>query len=325
MYIPETVIEIPHYGELISPTTTTQSAEIIDLTTYRLPFFAVDDRNPHEVDDAIRIDRLKNGGFLVESAIADGGQLAGNNELVDEAIRKRHNRYYRDEVTRAILPNECVDRLQLKNGYNHATVIRQKFTKTLEQQGDVEIFPANVKVATMDYKGFGRQCLLEMTKPDHPAPFVDFLEKFRAERGLKRRAINPDSSPGNIRRHSIRMVGTFMVLANMAFAQWANQNDVPIIYREFPDGKQRNDDEDYIEGNPIYANYTPDLLPHHGIAGFDSGILYTHVTSPLRRAADLLNHIQLTHALAKKEVPFNKNSLDEITVHLNDRTRLKAV
>ena len=286
----------------------------VDLSTGQ-PFYAIDGPDAHEIDDAIQITRRK-GGFLVQVAIADGLKLAddNNSSFVDGAILKKQNKYYGDKVTRQIIPQEISNTLSLRTGENDALVIRQ----WLDDQGGngrpTEIFSAKVKIIRTTYEEFGQQ----NAKKGPTDTYFDFYRNFRDWRGFKEKTLGrivEQKGPASL---GVRLVSSAMVLANTAVAQWADEQHLPIIYRCFSADEYRDEDA-------YYAHYIANPFPHMGIPGHKDGIKYTHVTSPLRRTADLLNHLQIGHLLAKKTLPYTQPELAIISAKLNPPPKLAIV
>lgn len=280
-------------------------------------FIAIDAPGAHEIDDAIRIRRLR-GGFLMQVAIADGTKLAeeSNRHIVEKAINKRENRYCRDKVTRRILPKAVSGQLSLQKGTNDALVISQKFTDEGEKFGNTEIFPALVNIKRTTYQAFGQDCVRKYQN-EITNPYTDFYEIFRRTRNFRPKSIGNIIRERGIAGLSQRIVSASMILANISLAQWAQTNSVPILFREFSEDKEI-DEDDYT---PIHANYSPNPELHCGIPGFNDGVVYTHATSPLRRAADLVNHLQVAHALANNEAPFSTEEMKAIIINLNKRPK----
>lgn len=283
------------------------------------PFLAIDGPNPHEVDDAIRIDRLRKGGFLVEIAIADGFKLDGepNSSIVGNAVALRHSTYRGDSVIRQMLPTVVTKLVELRPGINDALVIRQKFNADGERQGDADVVESKVRVLPTRYRDFGVELRRDQGPDDPTNSFLRFYENFRRWRGLKERKIGDCDTTAEM--YAKRIVATSMVVANIAVAEWAKANDLPIIFREF---FPRELDEDTAFGR---ASYTTVPTPHFGLAGYADGIDYTHVTSPLRRASDLINHLQIGNFLAGTQLPYDLVALNDISAHLSSTQAIARV
>lgn len=281
-----------------------------------LPFYAIDGPDAHEIDDAIQIIRRK-GGFLVQVAIADGLKLAeyNNSSFVEKAISKKHNKYYGDKVTKQILPTGISDALSLKTGENDTLVIRQWFDNYGYTSRPTEIFPATAGIIRTTYEEFGRQS----SKTGPLGAYFDFYENFRDWNGLRKKSLGQIVAQKGPASLGISLVSSTMVLTNIAVANWADEQQLPIIYRQFSTNEYADDD---ISPEINYAHYVANPFPHMGITGHKDGVKYTHVTSPLRRTADLLNHLQIGHLLAKEVLPYSQPELATISAKLNPASKL---
>ncbi len=281
------------------------------------PFLAIDPRNPHEIDDAIRVRRHKSGGFLVEVAIADGAQIDPNSQLLQTALKNRNNRYSENgEVTRSILPPSVVWTLELAEGIQRALVITKAFSRDGEPLDGVGLVPALVELQTTDYASFIRK-YFERPIIDRDTPPIIALDRLIRNPGQrKQRELRSLGGELKNKAYGERVVATYMIVANMAVASLMNEErSIPFIYRDF-----NADEEDLERGAcrpmPVRAVYTTEPLGHSGIVRGETP-LYTHVTSPLRRAADLIDHMQLGHKLAGKEAPFNSSDLASFAASLS--------
>lgn len=266
-----------------------------DMRGQPTPFIAVDDYGVHERDDAIRALRTKDGGFVVQAAIADCGAITKVHHVVPLAIAARTNEYRGPKLTKSILPERIVKQFELGRGPSQAIIISQRFDPYANPLSDPDIFPANITTTKMHYDSFGDHCMREITPGyDQKSAFVEFTRLYRANRGLRMKTISLESNPQALKEHSSRVVATFMVIANIAVAKWAEANNLPVIYRHFPQNySPKMEDENHKEGDPIYARYTHDPKNlHFGLSGHPEGSTYTHSSSPLRRGADAFNHAQ---------------------------------
>jgi exoribonuclease-2 len=110
------------------------------------------------------------------------------------------------------------------------------------------------------------------------------------------------------------LVAEMMILTNHLLAQWAAENNVPIIYRTqappiepLPENQDPADPVLFIKLRRFIHPATLSLFPaqHWGL-GLES---YTQITSPLRRYGDLVLQRQIGAALAKEPLPYNQEDL----------------
>ncbi|MCC6220987.1 MAG: RNB domain-containing ribonuclease [Deltaproteobacteria bacterium] len=118
---------------------------------------------------------------------------------------------------------------------------------------------------------------------------------------------------------SRKLVEEMMILANETAAQFAADNCIPIIFRcqEKPDIEIDTVGLDIPEGLAReYAQrsqFKRSLYMTKPSAHFGLGLsVYTQVTSPIRRAIDLLNQYQLVRFLLTNSLAFEPQRLDEL-------------
>lgn len=130
------------------------------------------------------------------------------------------------------------------------------------------------------------------------------------------------------------IVQELMILANMELAKFARANDVPILYRVHATrgaGPDRaalladleaaaltpTPDIDAIAGRLAHtlerARYSATPGPHWGLATD----LYTHLTSPIRRYADLASQRQLLAFVRGEPLPYERGELADLAEHVN--------
>lgn len=295
----------------------------IDLT--RQEFLAIDPPGPYEVDDAIFVQReRRTGNFLVQVAVADGAQLA-QPAVLRRAIARGENIYASQRLVQRILPPPLVQKLELRNAdLYRALVISTRYDRDGQLvPGSTELLPAWVRVRDMTYGEFGERFLHSLRWRMQQHPTVAFHYAFRRTTGQESDVASVCSEKG-----AMHLVATHMAVANMAVSRWAAEHGVAILHRNFPpiddaSVMMRHDDKGRLV--PC-AWYSPRPVGHSGILGAfgrDTNP-YSHTTSPLRRAADLVNHIQLGNVLAGKDAPFATRALDGIGSHLTAVSRADA-
>lgn len=128
-----------------------------------------------------------------------------------------------------------------------------------------------------------------------------------------------EESPGR------KLVSEMMVLANHSAALFASENKIPLIFRsqevsdleissvglDIPEGPAR----DFAQRGYLKRSLnSTNALPHSGL-----GLtVYTQVTSPIRRAIDLLNERQLAHFLCYGEGFYSAQELQELLVGIQN-------
>jgi ribonuclease R len=281
------------------------------------PFIAVDPEHAHEVDDAIRVKRHAGGSFTVEVAIADGSQLSNNQKLIDEAIQKRASQYDlpAEPHTIPMLPRHVGLGLGLAGNTARALVVSRYFTRDLDPTNHITITPAEISVLNTTYEEFGLHC--QKNRYAHTEdPIVGFQHHFKYVHGLNYLGPNTIWNAESSKRFSKKLVESYMVMANIAVAKWATDQQLPILFRNF-DGTNPWDQEDDV-GLGVYSAQAG---VHHGIRRITAqDAAYMHATSPLRRAPDLVNHLQIGSHISGAELPYTHTSLETLSQHFNYRT-----
>ena len=132
--------------------------------------------------------------------------------------------------------------------------------------------------------------------------------------------------------HSQQIIQEFMILANTAVATLAEQHRLPILYRNHTASAIAPKSKALIETlmtlglpelirqklqswlNP--ATYSPAVIGHFAL----SLPAYTHVTSPIRRVADYVNHRILKAVLIEnRESPYTLEDLETIAAQINEK------
>ncbi|WP_048752741.1 ribonuclease catalytic domain-containing protein, partial [Crocosphaera watsonii] len=132
--------------------------------------------------------------------------------------------------------------------------------------------------------------------------------------------------------HSQQIIQEFMILANMAVASLAEQQQVPLLYRNHLASDIAPKSKELIQtlnvlGLPELvrqklqswlkpATYSPAVMGHFALAL----PAYTHFTSPIRRVADYVNHhIVKAVLIDKTESPYTIDELQDIASHINEK------
>lgn len=288
----------------------------VDLSRESIPFTAVDSSHAFEIDDAVRVLKLRRGGgFMVQAAIADGSQLSESPTLIGQAIDEGENQYTSTRVKKSILPTTVVRELELRHEINRALVISQTFDSDGDSNGDVEIFPAIVTTVQANLHDFARDCLSATARRTEDSPITHFHTVHGDATGRRGRRIGKDSTSYEMIMFSQSVVSRLMVLSNLAITAWAEERGLPILYRKYEKSAEA---EEAIDSPPARASYSAIPLSHDGFTSSDGqSVHYTHGTSPLRRAADLVNHLQIGRLLADADNLYSFADLKKISGRIN--------
>ncbi len=281
----------------------------------------IDGPETRDFDDAIHFEKTEKG-LLVGVHIADvANYVPKDSNLFKEALSRGATIYLPDR-TIPMLPRVISEEAaSLKAGEERPAL---SFLVELDQEGEILSFRIVRSVIKVSRRLIYEEAdeLLE----NELAPLYRLAEKL-FERRLAAGAL-PVYLPeivlrvenGQIKLERIEITGSrflvseYMILANYLAARFLKENQVPTIYRSQPKPKER-----LISGaeQDIYLNFlqlrqlsrgemllTPEF--HHGL-----GLpCYTTVTSPIRRAVDLIVEHQLCHFLETGTPLFSQEELE---------------
>lgn len=262
------------------------------------PFLVVDDMYAAEADDGIRT-KARRGGYLVEIAIADGAQLSQHPEIVAEAMRRKSSVYHPRYET-PMLPIAAIKQLELRSSRRRrATVIRQSFDADGDPNSDIAVTPAYIQPKCITPAQLARK--LHGADPDL-LPLKRFADTQIGRNGTRQPA-EIDGLPVGAAAHKAGSIvlQAYMVLGNRSMGSWVTERGIPHIRRVW-DGTQ-------------LAHYQVNSGIHIGV-NTEEASLYAPFSSPLRRAVDLLLHLQVGKYLAGKHLPYDSDDLQQYVATL---------
>jgi exoribonuclease R len=119
------------------------------------------------------------------------------------------------------------------------------------------------------------------------------------------------------------MIAEFAILANSVFAKGLSDRNVflrsAVLTSEIKNSSELTGQTllyKIIEQS-VSATYTAEMIPHDIV----TGDVYTHATSPLRRASDCIVHVLLKSQLLGQPAPYSKETLQRWSVHLTNRAK----
>ncbi|GBQ23768.1 exoribonuclease R [Acetobacter estunensis NRIC 0472] len=275
-----------------------------------LPLLTIDGVHARDFDDAIWAGEVETGLRLVV-AIADVAHYVTKGSALDhEARRRGHSVYLPDRVVPmlpprlsenlcSLRPNEdrpCVlfdlrlsadgelESAELRRGFmrSHARLTYERMQAVLDgQEEPPERIPSAMigALRTVDRALAAAEARRGATRCEDTQAVVQF------------RWDNGQPIPYcDVPLTSHRMIERFMVMANHAAARLMRDASHAGLFRVHPKGMGVNPSR-----LPAFASPCP--APHHALA-LD---VYTHVTSPIRRYADLLCHRSLLDGVEEPE------------------------
>ncbi|OGV73431.1 MAG: hypothetical protein A3K18_18030 [Lentisphaerae bacterium RIFOXYA12_64_32] len=298
----------------------------------RLESFSIDDADTREVDDAITV-TTEDGNVIVGIHIADPAAFVHKGDPADAAASERSLTLYLPTATVTMFPERfgCDLASLNRNEDRPALSFRVRFSPQGELL-DWTFGRAQVRIVhRLTYEATDAALRPESEHPLSSAlrTLLAITDRLRCEREA-RGAFRLNRPEIKVRLHgkeiqvknvdaatpSRLLVGELMILANRLSAEYALRHDVPVIYRvQAPPRDTVKPVEPYDpaafdrELSKIQrTRLSTHPEPHAGL-GLD---LYTQVSSPLRRYADLVIQRQLAAHLAGEPLPYNLTELLEV-------------
>ena len=213
----------------------------------------IDGEDAKDFDDAISIEKLKNGSYLLGVHIADVSHYVTHNSIIDKEAFERATSVYFPEQVIPMLPEKlCNDLCSLREGVDRLTLSCMMKVNKNGKVTDYEITPSVIRSsARMTYTKVqkiidGDEKLIKQYKLLIKSitlmnELADILIARRDEEGsidldVKESAIYVDNQ-GEIvvkpapRDKAHRIIEEFMILANVTVAEYMYYLEQPFIYR----------------------------------------------------------------------------------------------
>jgi len=343
-----------------------------------LALVTIDGEDARDFDDAVYAEKRPGGGYRVVVAIADVSHYVRVGKPLDDEAQERGTSVYFPHYVLPMLPealsnglcslNPNVDRLcmvcdlklsragRVTSFEFYPSVMHSKARLTYNQVA--QYFDGDSNAITEDRdvrKSLNTlfqlyQVLKELRADRHAMEFetVETYMTFDELGGIQE--ILPRT-----RNDAHKLIEECMLLANVAAAEYALKNEIPMLYRvhqppefsriqkvrdfvkllglKFPEQPTQKDYQEVIEATKdridapsihavllrsmMQAYYGAKNDGHFGLA-YDA---YTHFTSPIRRYPDLLLHRAIKAQLAQKPYPISGASLDDAGEHFSSTER----
>ena len=295
------------------------------------PVFSIDDISTREIDDALSAWE-QNGHLFVNIHLAHPASLIAKGDLLDQAAVDRPLSLYLPTTTVMMFPDRVgCDLASLNSG-----VPRPSFSFLVEFDAEGEIADWKLSVGSvtvtkrLTYND--ADAILQGQAGDDPSVAKSLRLLFRQAKIL---AANRQANGAiTLNRPEIRvsvkgdeitlseenqdtpshiLVQEYMILANHLAAEYALHNDIPIIYRAQDEPSETA--HSVSPYNPVAFDREVRKMRRTRLTTFPqshSGLglsLYTQVSSPLRRYADLVIQRQLSAHLQKKQPPYTQEEL----------------
>lgn len=292
-----------------------------------------DGEDAEEIDDALSVERLENGNILLGVHIASPLSIINENDIIFDEASDRTSSIYLSDQAYSMFPKELSkDLISLKSGnYRNAityyfeidrfgNVINQKYLKSL------------IKVTkNMTYKEFDERLRFNDTKIDKTINLLsltsNYLQRYYNEDPLYNAVNRQNSNFSNTNIVGLsnggKVIESAMIFTNYMVSKYFKDNNLPFIYRNHiidEDSKQKLEEikinlneynySKYIDViNNIYpkAYYDLNNQGHEGL-GLSN---YCHITSPLRRFADIIATLCLEKFYFNK---YDENDIEQTKI-----------
>lgn len=294
--------------------------------------FSIDDEDTREIDDALTV-RVHGDRVIVGVHIADVVHFVAKGDPLDEEAHRRGASIYMPTRTVSMFPPQLAYGLaSLNQGEWRPTMSFEIEFDATGQVVDWRLWRGQITVTRRLSYAEADQWL-GSSVGDQVAEHLRRLHRIaqqllieRLKRGaivIRRPELKIRVRDGRMaikvidpRSPSRQLVGEFMILANRLAAQHAARQGVPIIFRvQDPPHHEPEFSGHIIEYDPIQisrvlkgmrrSRLSLSPQPHAGL-GLD---VYTQLTSPIRRFADVIIQRQLVAHLADQPLPYQPEEL----------------
>ena len=280
-----------------------------------LDFVTVDPLGSEDLDDGFATE-VGPDGYALYTAIADVPALVRYGSKVDREAFARGITYYMQDHTSHMLPDILSTRKSSlrANEDRLAIVVRQNLGWDCGLK-DFEVMAAVVR--SREQFSYGQ--FYDMMERDDPR----FRAIAKIQDTRRRRGMNAGLEmflKENPERYATKsIVETLMVQTNSLIAQFLKSAAIPFLSRNFDSSPLPEVQKRGQVPRAYYASYH---LGHGGV-----GLLhYAHVTSPIRRYADIVNMRAVHKALGNFDIGISDEEiaqLDDTAKHLNERRRIE--
>ncbi|MDI6896718.1 RNB domain-containing ribonuclease [Methanocella conradii] len=311
----------------------------------------IDDRATMDMDDAIWVDAAEDGSWKVRVMVADVARAAQPRSKLDGIAMARVETRYFARGSSPMLPRRLSEeKLSLWPGEPKSVLVVD-----IDLDERLNVLDTRLSMGTMESEARLSYSDVPLILSDAGHPQHSLIETARrlaqgllmvrrnrgalvyydvntgwvtGEEGTLKKLKSREDTIGYV------IIQELMILANMAVAEYAVKNDVPILFRNHTARSAAPEREELmklLESAAVVpaerlatirrttslmfnrAEYGASILGHFGL---NLGV-YTHFTSPIRRYADLVNHQQLRAHIMGKPLPYSKENISGIAAHIN--------
>ncbi len=304
--------------------------------------FTIDSSSSKDLDDAIWIEIINNGAIL-SIHITDVSAYVHKNSALDKEALTRVETVYLAKGNIPMFPRILSEeKTSLLEGKHRPTL-----TVKITLDSSANIVNTEIQETLLiSIKRFAYEeadlTLISPSKQLYPllkyceiwAKKLNYLRQDRGAIGsMSIGDLNLDEE-GNITKeiqyNSQQIIAEFMILANMAIANFLLEKTQLGMYRNHKAGEIPEDRNTFIKSlrdlgsSELIRKYLQSHLKPavyqencegHFALNLDS---YCHFTSPIRRYADIVNHRIIKSIIKGENIPYTQEELEKIANHLNE-------
>lgn len=277
-----------------------------------MDFVTVDPLGSTDLDDAFYA-TVEKDGYAVYTAIADVAALVHYNTAIDREAYEAGSTFYMGDNTSHMLPGILSTRkASLIPGHNRPAMIVKQVLDWDARLTSFEVFAGVIRSRTqLSYGQF--YDLLERSDPRFRT--INNIHEMRRKNGDNKEleALLKESAG---QYSSKSLIETLMVQSNSLMAKFLDASGVPFLSRNLEPGDPTN------TRAVQRAHYATHRTGHAQL-----GLLhYAHITSPIRRYADIVNMRAIHKALGTPGLGLHDDeiaNLDKTATHLNGRRNVE--
>ncbi len=278
-----------------------------------MDFVTVDPLGSTDLDDAFCA-TVENDGYAVYTAIADVPALVLYKTAVDREAYERGSTFYmgKDHTVHMLPSTLSTHKASLIAGHNRPAMIIKQMLDWEGRLTSFDVFAGVIRSRTQ----FSYGQFYDLLERDDPRfRVINNVHQMRRKNGENKEleALLKESPE---RYSSKSLIETLMVQSNSLMAKFLDASGVPFLSRN-------------LEPRDIH---NPRFIPRAFYAAFQTGhaqlglLYYAHITSPIRRYADIINMRALHRALGTPGIGLSDEemtNMDQIAAYLNNRRTLE--
>lgn len=286
-----------------------------------LLIYSIDPEGCTDADDAFSIYKENDNIHLLIHIADPTNYFNPNDKLFNDIINNGTTIYLSGREPDHLFPNSILEKCSLTHGIRNVITVHTVFNNN-------NIISSNIEYGIIDCSNGKRFSYENVIMDDIILLGLQISENLRNKRvgilndlSLTIPLIVSNEvilkSDTNETRMMKNMIAEFAIHANTIFARELDINNLFIRKLELNKDNNYTNIHDLIKDG-ISANYSTENKKHELIG---TNQIYTHSTSPLRRASDCIVHFLLKAKYLKKECPFTKEQLEIFAEKLNKKNK----